>query len=59
MHPDVVVWQSFAAQETLFEDVVFIASFLVSSSHETFVEDNHCFFGGGCRKLKKGDHRRS
>ena len=26
-------------------DISFIASFLVSSSHETFVEDNGCFFG--------------
>ena len=25
----------------------YIASFLVSSSHETFVKDNRRFFGGG------------
>ena len=29
------------------EDILFIASFLVLSSHETLVKGNRCFLGGG------------
>ena len=36
--------------------VFFISSFLVSSSHETFVKENRCFFGGGGERYRRISH---
>ena len=38
----------------IYEDIVFIAPFLVSSSHETFVKKYHCFFWGGVLESVEG-----
>ena len=39
----------FCKQEHIREDSFFIESFVVWSSHETFVKENRWFFGGGYR----------
>ena len=44
-HPDVIVRPSLA-NEKIGYDCIFIAFFLVSSSHETFVKEYRWFFGG-------------
>ena len=44
-HSDVIGRQPFA-NEKMREDILFIASFFESSSHETFVQENR-WFGGG------------
>ena len=39
------------------EDMIFIASFLVSSSHETFIEENRwCVCGGGLSQNQAEAH---
>ena len=43
-HPDVIVRSSFANKE-IHEDCFFIASFLVSRSHETFFQESRWFWG--------------
>ena len=44
-HPDITVRQSFANVE-IDEDIFFMASFLVSRSHEILLEENRRFLGG-------------
>ena len=49
-HLDVIFRWPFATKD-IHEDIFFVALFLVSRSHETFVEENRCFFGGGYRRI--------
>ena len=51
-HLDVIVRYSFATKE-IHDGIFFIASFLVSSSHETFVVENRWFGGGGYHRINR------
>ena len=46
-HPDVIGRSSFANKK-ICDDILFIASFLLSSSHETFVKKKIAGVGGVC-----------
>ena len=47
-HSDVIVRRSFVSKKNVFTYIMFTASFLVSSSHEMFVKEDHrVIFGRG------------